>query len=58
MQGFYRASADSDVMVRCPNAYACLPGDEESPLGSCQTGYEGYTCAQCAPGYWQSLGSF
>lgn len=54
--GFFRASTDSDVMLRCPNENACLGGDPQTAiLGTCKQGYTDWLCGECEPDWVQSL---
>ena len=40
--------------IACLRYASCLGGDEDNPLGICDTGYNGILCANCDPGYFKS----
>jgi hypothetical protein len=44
LAGYWRSSIYSENFIKCPNSNTCIGGDEENPLGKCETGYTGILC--------------
>jgi len=51
-EGYSRTNLSSDMIIECPTEEACLEGDEENLLGSCNIGYDGFLCGSCEEGYY------
>lgn len=49
----WRADEYSTEFLECWTEDACLGGNEYSPTGFCEEGYEGILCGQCTSGYYQ-----
>ena len=49
--GYIRLNTETDVLIECLNPDACLAGNEENPLGICDTGYDGLMCGSCAENF-------
>lgn len=40
-----------DTFTPCLRPDSCLGGSETDPVGTCDTGYQGILCSDCAEGY-------
>lgn len=50
--GYWRESADTDIILECPNKKACLGtySINDDPKGECAKYYSGYLCTKCDEG--------
>ena len=54
MPKYWRSSDTTTDFIECFNPDACLGGDELSPHGICEHGYQGVLCASCIENYYAS----